>query len=225
MDHLLGSVIEMWVDRMDNITQPERRKLSALALLSLLPSDNRWETLIIHLSGEVYTIQTVYAAAVRVPASCALEEKMAYSAFVLLHRTQLALHFVKLKNNNKYRQQIWTHAVFVLFTYAQQTISVGAPGVAPHCMRHSDGPVWCAFIVPTRSGFRCMWEGAVYSSLSPNDTGVLHKTTYTLCLVQIMIYWCVQNDWWTFVKDKRHLVLVCDHIWELNFCSTNVDHC
>lgn len=41
MDQLLGSVIEMWVDRMDNITQPERRKLSALALLSLLPSDNR----------------------------------------------------------------------------------------------------------------------------------------------------------------------------------------
>lgn len=40
-DMLLGHVIEMWVDRMDNITQPERRKLSALALLSLLPSDNR----------------------------------------------------------------------------------------------------------------------------------------------------------------------------------------
>ncbi|GLD54125.1 importin-11, partial [Lates japonicus] len=39
-DQLLGSVIEMWVDRMDNITQPERRKLSSLALLSLLPSDN-----------------------------------------------------------------------------------------------------------------------------------------------------------------------------------------
>ncbi|XP_025019840.1 importin-11 isoform X2 [Python bivittatus] len=39
-DHLLGHIIEMWVDRMDNITQPERRKLSALALLSLLPSDN-----------------------------------------------------------------------------------------------------------------------------------------------------------------------------------------
>nr|XP_028604094.1 importin-11 isoform X3 [Podarcis muralis] len=37
---LLGRMIEMWVDRMDNITQPERRKLSALALLSLLPSDN-----------------------------------------------------------------------------------------------------------------------------------------------------------------------------------------
>lgn len=43
MDQLLGSVIEMWVDRMDNITQPERRKLSSLALLSLLPSDNRCE--------------------------------------------------------------------------------------------------------------------------------------------------------------------------------------
>uniref|UniRef100_A0A668USW8 Importin-11 n=1 Tax=Oreochromis aureus TaxID=47969 RepID=A0A668USW8_OREAU len=41
MDQLLGNVIEMWVDRMDNITQPERRKLSSLALLSLLPSDNR----------------------------------------------------------------------------------------------------------------------------------------------------------------------------------------
>lgn len=41
MDQLLGSVMEMWVDRMDNITQPERRKLSSLALLSLLPSDNR----------------------------------------------------------------------------------------------------------------------------------------------------------------------------------------
>uniref|UniRef100_A0A3Q2QX65 Importin-11 n=1 Tax=Fundulus heteroclitus TaxID=8078 RepID=A0A3Q2QX65_FUNHE len=40
MDLLLGSVIEMWVDRMDNITQPERRKLSSLALVSLLPSDN-----------------------------------------------------------------------------------------------------------------------------------------------------------------------------------------
>uniref|UniRef100_A0A673H2M6 Importin-11 n=1 Tax=Sinocyclocheilus rhinocerous TaxID=307959 RepID=A0A673H2M6_9TELE len=39
-DQLLGSMIEMWVDRMDNITQPERRKLSALALTSLLPSDN-----------------------------------------------------------------------------------------------------------------------------------------------------------------------------------------
>lgn len=45
MDQLLGSVIEMWVDRMDNITQPERRKLSSLALLSLLPSDNRCNTL------------------------------------------------------------------------------------------------------------------------------------------------------------------------------------
>uniref|UniRef100_A0A8B9JDM7 Importin-11 n=1 Tax=Astyanax mexicanus TaxID=7994 RepID=A0A8B9JDM7_ASTMX len=40
MDQLLGNMIEMWVDRMDNITQPERRKLSSLALLSLLPSDN-----------------------------------------------------------------------------------------------------------------------------------------------------------------------------------------
>ncbi|XP_061134737.1 importin-11 isoform X1 [Syngnathus typhle] len=40
IDQLLGSVIEMWVDRMDNITQPERRKLSSMALLSLLPSDN-----------------------------------------------------------------------------------------------------------------------------------------------------------------------------------------
>lgn len=40
MDQLLGNMIEMWVDRLDNITQPERRKLSALALLSLLPSDN-----------------------------------------------------------------------------------------------------------------------------------------------------------------------------------------
>ncbi|XP_010635522.1 importin-11 isoform X1 [Fukomys damarensis] len=40
MDRLLGNMIEMWVDRLDNITQPERRKLSALALLSLLPSDN-----------------------------------------------------------------------------------------------------------------------------------------------------------------------------------------
>ncbi|XP_043919759.1 importin-11 [Protopterus annectens] len=40
VDQLLGNVIEMWVDRMDNITQPERRKLSALGLLSLLPSDN-----------------------------------------------------------------------------------------------------------------------------------------------------------------------------------------
>ncbi|XP_057584528.1 importin-11-like [Hippopotamus amphibius kiboko] len=40
MDQLLGNMIEMWVDRMDNITQPEGRKLSALALLSLLPSDN-----------------------------------------------------------------------------------------------------------------------------------------------------------------------------------------
>lgn len=40
LDMLLGNLIEMWVDRMDNITQPERRKLSALALLSLLPSAN-----------------------------------------------------------------------------------------------------------------------------------------------------------------------------------------
>ncbi|XP_078074507.1 importin-11 isoform X3 [Mustelus asterias] len=40
MEQLLGNIIEMWVDRMDNITQPERRKLSALALLSLLPSEN-----------------------------------------------------------------------------------------------------------------------------------------------------------------------------------------
>ncbi|XP_062855531.1 importin-11 [Trichomycterus rosablanca] len=40
MDQSLGGLIEMWVDRMDNITQPERRKVSALALLSLLPSDN-----------------------------------------------------------------------------------------------------------------------------------------------------------------------------------------
>ncbi|XP_057269549.1 importin-11 [Pezoporus wallicus] len=39
-DQILGNMIEMWVDRMDNITQPERRKLSALALLSLLPSLN-----------------------------------------------------------------------------------------------------------------------------------------------------------------------------------------
>ncbi|NWV89006.1 IPO11 protein, partial [Machaerirhynchus nigripectus] len=40
VDQILGNMIEMWVDRMDNITQPERRKLSALALLSLLPSLN-----------------------------------------------------------------------------------------------------------------------------------------------------------------------------------------
>uniref|UniRef100_A0A8B9BN66 Importin-11 n=1 Tax=Anser brachyrhynchus TaxID=132585 RepID=A0A8B9BN66_9AVES len=40
LDQILGNMIEMWVDRMDNITQPERRKLSALALLSLLPSLN-----------------------------------------------------------------------------------------------------------------------------------------------------------------------------------------
>ncbi|KAM8960146.1 importin-11 isoform 2-T2 [Pelodytes ibericus] len=39
-DQILGNTIEMWVDRMDNITQPERRKLSALALVSLLPSAN-----------------------------------------------------------------------------------------------------------------------------------------------------------------------------------------
>ncbi|GAA6076240.1 importin-11, partial [Tachysurus ichikawai] len=39
-EQLLGNLMEMWVDRMDNITQPERRKLSSLALLSLLPSDN-----------------------------------------------------------------------------------------------------------------------------------------------------------------------------------------
>uniref|UniRef100_A0A669QJN6 Importin-11 n=1 Tax=Phasianus colchicus TaxID=9054 RepID=A0A669QJN6_PHACC len=40
LDQILGNMIEMWVDRMDNITQPERRKLSALALISLLPSLN-----------------------------------------------------------------------------------------------------------------------------------------------------------------------------------------
>ncbi|XP_046727082.1 importin-11 isoform X1 [Silurus meridionalis] len=40
VEQLLGNLVEMWVDRMDNITQPERRKLSSLALLSLLPSDN-----------------------------------------------------------------------------------------------------------------------------------------------------------------------------------------
>ncbi|NWX45623.1 IPO11 protein, partial [Steatornis caripensis] len=40
LDQILGNMIEMWVDRVDNITQPERRKLSALALLSLLPSLN-----------------------------------------------------------------------------------------------------------------------------------------------------------------------------------------
>ncbi|NXG42691.1 IPO11 protein, partial [Psilopogon haemacephalus] len=40
VDQILGNMIEMWVDRMDNITQPERRKLSALALISLLPSLN-----------------------------------------------------------------------------------------------------------------------------------------------------------------------------------------
>ncbi|XP_040277260.1 importin-11 [Bufo bufo] len=39
-DQILGNMIEMWVDRMDNITQPERRKLSALALVSLLPTVN-----------------------------------------------------------------------------------------------------------------------------------------------------------------------------------------
>ncbi|XP_010073518.1 PREDICTED: importin-11-like, partial [Pterocles gutturalis] len=40
LDQILSCMIETWVDRMDNITQPERRKLSALALLSLLPSLN-----------------------------------------------------------------------------------------------------------------------------------------------------------------------------------------
>ncbi|XP_025059810.1 importin-11 isoform X6 [Alligator sinensis] len=45
VDQLLGNMIEMWVDRIDNITQPERRKLSALALLSLLPSENRKSSL------------------------------------------------------------------------------------------------------------------------------------------------------------------------------------
>uniref|UniRef100_A0A8C4LE90 Importin-11 n=1 Tax=Equus asinus TaxID=9793 RepID=A0A8C4LE90_EQUAS len=56
MDQLLGNMIEMWVDRMDNITQPERRKLSALALLSLLPSDNSflypWQPLFYTLTVE-----------------------------------------------------------------------------------------------------------------------------------------------------------------------------
>uniref|UniRef100_A0A2K6FGB8 Importin 11 n=2 Tax=Lemuriformes TaxID=376915 RepID=A0A2K6FGB8_PROCO len=56
MDQLLGNMIEMWVDRMDNITQPERRKLSALALLSLLPSDNSflypWQPLFYILTVE-----------------------------------------------------------------------------------------------------------------------------------------------------------------------------
>uniref|UniRef100_A0ABM5FTV4 Importin-11 isoform X2 n=1 Tax=Pogona vitticeps TaxID=103695 RepID=A0ABM5FTV4_9SAUR len=42
-NQLLGHMIEMWVDRMDNITQPERRKLSGLALLSLLPSNNTFD--------------------------------------------------------------------------------------------------------------------------------------------------------------------------------------
>ncbi|XP_072272468.1 importin-11 [Pyxicephalus adspersus] len=37
-NQVLGNMFEMWVDRMDNITQPERRKLSALAVISLLPS-------------------------------------------------------------------------------------------------------------------------------------------------------------------------------------------
>uniref|UniRef100_A0A672QD37 Importin-11 n=1 Tax=Sinocyclocheilus grahami TaxID=75366 RepID=A0A672QD37_SINGR len=50
-DQLLGSMIEMWVDRMDNITQPERRKLSALALTSLLPSDNRFVILLTPFCG------------------------------------------------------------------------------------------------------------------------------------------------------------------------------
>uniref|UniRef100_A0A8I5ZYN9 Importin-11 n=1 Tax=Rattus norvegicus TaxID=10116 RepID=A0A8I5ZYN9_RAT len=53
MDQLLGNVIEMWVDRMDNITQPERKKLSALALLSLLPSDNKFN--FIFMRGPVFT--------------------------------------------------------------------------------------------------------------------------------------------------------------------------
>ncbi|KAK1787141.1 hypothetical protein P4O66_017509, partial [Electrophorus voltai] len=51
VDHLLGSMIEMWVDRMDNITQPERRKLSSLALLSLLPSDSSARTLWLSSDG------------------------------------------------------------------------------------------------------------------------------------------------------------------------------
>uniref|UniRef100_A0A672T9X8 Importin-7/11-like TPR repeats domain-containing protein n=1 Tax=Sinocyclocheilus grahami TaxID=75366 RepID=A0A672T9X8_SINGR len=42
LTQLQTSSIEMWVDCMDNITQPERIKLSALALMVLLPSDSRF---------------------------------------------------------------------------------------------------------------------------------------------------------------------------------------
>uniref|UniRef100_A0A8C4NCP5 Importin-11 n=1 Tax=Eptatretus burgeri TaxID=7764 RepID=A0A8C4NCP5_EPTBU len=39
-EELLGKLIDVWVDKLDNITQPERRKLSALAVASLLPSQS-----------------------------------------------------------------------------------------------------------------------------------------------------------------------------------------
>jgi len=37
---LFGGLLDQWTDRMDIITQPERRKLSALAMASLLPQSN-----------------------------------------------------------------------------------------------------------------------------------------------------------------------------------------
>ncbi|KAK2514619.1 Ipo11 [Columba livia] len=52
LDQVLGNMIEMWVDRMDNITQPERRKLSALALLSLLPSLNSFLSKQLQILGQ-----------------------------------------------------------------------------------------------------------------------------------------------------------------------------
>ena len=50
-DDLVGALLDKWVEKTDNITHPERKKLSAMATLSLINSNMRWVMLVVFVTG------------------------------------------------------------------------------------------------------------------------------------------------------------------------------
>jgi len=45
-DEVIAAVLDAWIDKLDNITQPQRKKLSAMALISLVKSKIRFVSLL-----------------------------------------------------------------------------------------------------------------------------------------------------------------------------------
>ena len=50
-DDLVGALLDKWVEKTDNITHPERKKLSAMATLSLINSNMRWVLMVDFVTG------------------------------------------------------------------------------------------------------------------------------------------------------------------------------